>query len=321
MSDSRGTHPLRVSVIVASFTLLIAANSAHGQVKIETPTKNGVVAAPSLLVTGTVVSSKRNIGVTVNEVAAFVDLAHAGTKSDPFRWTAVLDAPAGSVKLKARLHRGDQVGQADDGDAAAAVVHVEFAPSAKTLVLEPGTASGVTPLDVTFSATFDRPDEVVRFEIDYDGDGTWEQTAPSIPEDLVMRYATPGIRIATARVTRRDGTVSTATSVIHAQTYQTENALVKEAWSGFRRSLASGNVDAAMSWFVADSVRDKYRRPLETIQPSLPAFAEGIATIDAIWIRAGMAHYLGTRMENGRTMGYHVYFARDAKGLWKVLQF
>jgi hypothetical protein len=30
---------------------------------------------------------------------------------------------------------------------------------------------------------------------------------------------------------------------------------------------------------------------------------------------------LGTRLENGRTMGYHVYFARDAKGLWKVLQF
>ena len=45
------------------------------------------------------------------------------------------------------------------------------------------------------------------------------------------------------------------------------------------------------------------------------------ATIDAIWIRAGMAHDLGTRLENGRTMGYHVYFARDAKGLWKVLQF
>jgi hypothetical protein len=321
MSESGGTRAPRVSAFVVGLAALAVVDSVHGQVKIDTPVKNSVVAAPSLLVTGTVVSSKRYIGVTVNDVAAFVDLAHTGTKNDPFRWTAVLDVPAGPVKLKARLHRGDQVGQADDGDAGAAVVHVDFAPVAKTLVLEPGTASGITPLDVTFSATFDRPDEVARFEIDYDGDGTWDQTATSIPEDLVMRYATPGIRIATARVTREDGTVSTATSVIHAQTYQTENALVKEVWSGFRRSLASGNVDAVMPWFAADSVREKYRRPLETIQATLPAFAEGIASIDAIWIRAGMAHYLSTRVENGRTTGYHVYFARDAKGLWKVLQF
>jgi hypothetical protein len=321
MSDSRGMRSLRVFAVVVCLAALVVVNSAHGQVKIDTPVKNSVVAAPSLLVTGTVVSSRRNIGVTVNDVAAFVNLAHAGTKNDPFRWTAVLDAPAGPVKLKARLHRGDQAGQADDGDTGAAVVHVDFAPVTNTLVLEPATASGVTPLDVTFSARFDRPDEVARFEIDYDGDGTWDETAASIPENLVMRYATPGIRLATARVTREDGTVSTATNVIHAQRYQVENALVKEVWSGFRRSLATGNVDAVMPWFAADSVREKYRRPLETIQATLPAFAEAIASIDAIWIRAGMAHYLGTRLENGRTMGYHVYFARDAKGLWKVLQF
>lgn len=78
---------------------------------------------------------------------------------------------------------------------------------------------------------------------------------------------------------------------------------------------------ATMTWLVADDVREKYRRPLESIRPRLPAFAERLQSLDAVWIRGDVARYLAIRDEEGRPTGYHVYFGRDADGLWKILEF
>ncbi|HEY0372451.1 MAG TPA: hypothetical protein VGD79_10640 [Thermoanaerobaculia bacterium] len=317
MRQASRADAVRASVLI--LWAVLAAGGADAQIKIDSPAKNAVIATPLVYASGTLVAANRNVGVTVNDVPAILDLEHAGTKNDPFRWSAALQPEPGKVKLKARIHMPGKPGS-DDGEGAS-VVHIDFAPRPSRLILTPVRASGITPFDVTFSAGIDNPADVVRFEIDFDGNGTWDQTAATMPDKLTNRYATPGIRLAAARVTLRDGSTASATTIVHAQTFKTTNALLKQVWAGFRQSLASGNVEAVMPWFAADSVRDKYRRPLETIRASLLSFAAGIQTLDAIWIRNDAAHYLATRVENGRPTGYHVYFTRDATGLWKVLQF
>jgi len=315
---------LRLVCVLAMLLTIRGLEAAEaGQVKIDAPALNALIAAPSIHVSGTVIARTRNLGVTVNDVAARLDLDHAGTKNDPFRWFAEVDSPAGRVKLKARLHFPGTAGgnEGDESNGGASTRHVQFVRVPETVRLETSPSSGIVPLDVTFALRMDRPGEVVRFEVDTDGNGTWDRTATSVPDDLVVRYSTPGIRLVTARVTMQDGSTASAVTAISAQSFQTMNALLKEVWSGFRQSLASGDVDAALRWFAADSVREKYRRPLTQIRSSLPAFAGGIGTIDAVWIRGDVARYLASRVENGRPTGYHVYFGRNANGLWQIVQF
>ena len=118
-----------------------------------------------------------------------------------------------------------------------------------------------------------------------------------------------------------DGTTATATQVIHAQSFTTTNALLKEIWTGFRQSLGKKDVDSALQWLASDDVRAKYRSRLTLIKTSLPAFAAGMADLKPLWFHDDVAHYLMARTEDGRLKGYHVYFARDRNGLWKIVQF
>lgn len=315
--------------VVCALVVLLAIRSVHaddagGQVKIDSPRDNAVITAASIQVSGTVIARTRDLGVTVNDVAARLDLDHAGTKGDPFRWFAEVEAPAGRVKLKARLRfpeRGDG-DEGDDNGGGASTLHVQFVPVPRRIRLEASPSSGIAPLDVTFAVRTDPADEIGRFELDYDGNGSWDLTADSIPDDgLVFRYSASGIRLPIARVTMKDGTVATATAVIHAQSFTTTNALLKDVWSGFGQSLAKKDVDAALEWLAGGAARDKYRSRLTLIRASLPQFATGIRTLHSVWIREDVAHYLMTRTEDGRLKGYHVYFTRDANGLWKIVQF
>jgi len=304
-------------VLIAS---VLCAVDSHAQVKIELPAVNAVVIGSSIPVSGTLVARTRNVGVTVNDVAARLDLEHAGTKSDPFRWYAEVDAPAGRVKLKARSHSSTTGNGADEGGAS--TVHVHFQPSPKVVALTPSPASGVAPLDVTLAVRTDPADEITHFALDFQGDGSWDVTGESLPEeDSVFRFATPGIWFPVVRVTMRSGAVVTATSPIHVQSFGTVNAIVKEVWNGFGQSLSKRDINGSLNWLASDGVRDKYRSRLTLIRDSLPQFAGGIRTIHPVWILDETAHYLMTRTENGRLKGYHVYFARDASGLWKIVQF
>jgi hypothetical protein len=259
--------------------------------------------------------------VIVNDVAARVDLDHAGTKNDPFRWLADVDAPAGRVKLKARLQvPGSSEGS--DTNGGASTVHVQFAPVPRRFTLEAAPFSGIAPLDVTFRLRTDPANAIARVDLDYDGNGSWDATAAAVPDDgFGFRYAVAGLRRPVARVTMTDGTVATATVIVQAQSFGTVNAVLNEIWSGFTQSLAERNVDAALQWLAGDTVRDKYRSRLTLIRSTLPELAAGMRTVHPVAIGDDVAHYLLTRTEAGRTKGYHVYFARDPNGLWKIVQF
>ena len=105
------------------------------------------------------------------------------------------------------------------------------------------------------------------------------------------------------------------------QSFATMNALLKAVWRGFGDKLAARDVEGALRFFAGVSSLEKYRQAISAIHHRLPEFANGLQTLDAIWIRNGAAHYLLRRTEDGRVRGYHVYFARNESGLWKIVQF
>ncbi|HYR27606.1 MAG TPA: hypothetical protein VEU30_04030, partial [Thermoanaerobaculia bacterium] len=105
------------------------------------------------------------------------------------------------------------------------------------------------------------------------------------------------------------------------QSFASMDRLLRSVWSGFVDVLAAGDPDASLEWLAGEATRAKYRGPLRLIEARLPELAASLRTLYAVSIGGDTAHYLVTRPEEGRTFGYHVYFARDARGLWKVVQF
>ena len=312
---------LVLSIVCVSGAFVSAARADDANLRIDEPERNAIITTSAMYVSGTAMSQTTNFGITVNGFAAEIDLSRAGTKADPFRWSAEVHAPAGRVKLKARFHResGSDDEKDTDDESSASVRHVQFSPPAASLRLLANPPGGVAPLAVEFSILSDATD-TTKFEADLNGDGLYETTSARIPEQLAFTYTTPGIRRASVRLTRSDGSIATAYAAITAQSFSAIDTLLKAVWHGFRQDLANRRIDAAMA-HLSPGARPEYERAFNLIRPSLPSFAAGLNTIEPVWIRGSAAHYLLTRMEEGRLRGYQVYFVRDGDGLWRIAQF
>ena len=164
------------------------AADAGSQVKIEFPEANTIIASSAIHVSGTAVARSRDIGIVINGVVAEIDLDHSGTIHDPYRWFAAIDADPGRVKLKARLKtpetedRDEDEGSSEtDGSGPASVRFVDFAPSKHYARIKASPGTGLAPLAVRFDLDSVLTGDVALFEIDYDGDGHFDLTAPAIP--------------------------------------------------------------------------------------------------------------------------------------------
>lgn len=208
-----------------------------------------------------------------------------------------------------------------DGSGPSSVRFVDYVPADQYVRLKASPRSGLSPLAVQFTLDLVLTGDIIRFDIDYDGDGSFDLSSPSVPEQLSFTYTSPGLRLVTARLTMADGSAITSTTAVVAQSFATMNALLKTVWRGFVDALAARDIEGALHFFGGSPSGEKYRAPMTTIRDTLPEFARGLRTLDPIWIRDGAAHYLLRRPEEGRVRGYHIYFARNENGLWKIVQF
>ena len=313
-------QPSRIRFLCAVAFVAAATASSYAQpITITAPAKNATIATSAIHVSGTVVSKTRQIGVVVNGFRAELDVDHAGTAKDPFRWFATVHAGGGRVKLKARLLKpGDAPGDNDDANGAASTIHVEHVPGPPVALL-PSNSGGVVPLRVVFAVRHDLP-SVTRFEADLDGNGSYEHVAAAVPESLEHTYTTPGLVIPAVRLTAADGSVLIARAGITPQSFVTMNRLLKDLWSGFTGALSRGDVAAGLQYFADGAPREKYAPVLELIRPSVKEFAGRIQEVAPLSIGGDVAYYLLIRREDGVANGHYVYFSRDRNGLWKIVQ-
>lgn len=308
--DARGESGAMVRVALAR---LLDANACGPRVLFSSPSERAVVADSSILVTGTAVGAP-NLGISVNGQAAEVDPSHAGTPDDPFAWTAVIGATPGPVTLRA-------IATDANGAETQASREIVFSPRPGRLLLLPSHSSGPAPLTVLFNVRVDLDEPVVLYELDLDGDGAFESSSAEIPDRPTFTYEQPGTRTATLRIRMQDGSARSTSTPIVVQSFFALNKLIQLQWSRFADSLAATDIGAALAQLADDSTRRKYADAFRLIQSSLPRFAAGIRTIKPVWITGKAAHYLMTRLEDGQLHAYHVYFVRDASGVWKVAQF
>jgi hypothetical protein len=296
-------------VLTLSVGRLVGGNACGPVVTFTAPAENELVTESNLLVTGTVAGSP-DTGVRVNQTIADLDLNHAGTADDPFRWAAIVPATPGPFELHA-------VATDANGARGEARRNIVYAPQQTALSLRPSVRSGLAPLAVIFEIeTFD---ELERVEADLDGDGVYEIDGPAGTE-LRHTFEAPGTYISRLRVRSSEGEVLQASAAVVVQTFAVQNQLLRRQWQRFTDALAASDIERALGQLTG-SARRKYEPGLRLITPTLPSFAEGLRRLHPVWIGPDAAHYILTRDEDGVERGYYVYFVRDPDGVWKVVQF
>lgn len=315
---------LRLCALICVFWNVVStdgqARTADGvdcksiSVAFQSPEPEVWITSQSIVVRGTS-SGPAQMGVSVNGVAAILDLSHAGTAADPFRWVATIrPAEPGMVLLRAKA-------TVPDCAAYETVRPVAYRPLPRGVELRAYPSSGAAPLDVELQ--LDGPPtrlrSIKRYEMDWDGDGKFESTAEAMPAATLFEL--PGIREARVQITDGEGQTEVLTVPVAVESFESVNRLLQELWREFTDALKREDIEGALALMLDDATRAKYRGPLRLIRPTLAVFASEIGTIDAVYIRGGVGHYILTRRIKGETFGYPVYFQRRADGIWRLVQF
>jgi hypothetical protein len=302
----------RGSFAVVTFGRLSDESACGLRVTIESPVEGATITSSALFAFGTATGTKDE-GVMVNGQPADLDLAHAGTPGDPFRWSSRVDLNAGPATITAVLRNG--AGQ----NASVADRHVTYAPDENGLALIPNMSAEVTPATIEFEIR-NAPVALARLEVDLDGDGIYERLFSSIPP-LTATYNTPGLKRPSIRVTDANGIVTTATTFVVMNDFGTLDTLIQQRWTDFRNALQRQDVLAAMTYFASDAPQAKYERALNLLFSHLSEVAAHLNGILPVTIRPEYATYLITRNEGSLTAGYYIYFVRDTDGVWRIEQF
>lgn len=282
------------------------------RIKFTAPAQNADIVSSTIAAAGTV-TGPRGVGVTVNGLPAEIELTHAGTDEDPFLWFADVPAVAGQVTLTATA-------TAPSGATAEAARDVLLLPHPTAVQLESFPRSGPAPLPVRLHVAPPNPAEVVRYEVDFDGDGVNEIAAAELPSDVSFTYSAAGHFRVTLRCVLQNGSTSVASTHVLVHPFDAVDAMLRSSWSRFSTALAARDMEKALRE-LSPSAREKYEPALRTIGSALPAYVASISGFDPVWIHDRAAHYLLRRTIDGRTLGYHVYFTRGGDGVWRLTQF
>lgn len=281
---------------------------------IDSPQTSDVFRQSSIVVRGTA-EGPRDLGVAVNGTAAQVDLTHAGTPADPFPWIATVKVPQGAVTLQAAA---SSVSAREPAEASVAVFVESPDGRAEIAAFPP---SGPPPLDVAFSIVTRQARNIARVELDLDGDGVFERSSTTIPENVTFQYNGYGIHEPKVRVTDTSGEVSETSAAVTVESWAQIDAVIQQRWQSFVSFLAVGDIEKALRLLAGERERAKYRPALTAMITDLPRIAADMRTIRPVSLSGGVAHYLLTRTIDGRVHGFRVYFARANDGQWKLVQF
>ena len=249
------------------------------EVQITSPNNNATVNLSSVMVKGNVRHNVPEVGVTVNGVIAQVYGEEFTANHVPIieGWNTIT---AKAINT--------------DGNSVQATIQIYAQPSAQYINLSSSIESGLSPLEITIKVDTYLANPIASSSITYSG-----PSAPTIttinPAEYKSLMTTEGIYAYTITITDTQGNRyedSIAISVLNRTEMDT---LLKTKWEGMKTALINGDIEGALTYFVAGR-KDKYRQIFTAMGDTVNPILATISQIEPYTIEDGVAQYDAIRI-------------------------
>ena len=272
------------------------------QVTLVEPAPGATVLAGLRLVRGAVAAGGREIGVTVNGVAAAV---HGNT----FAAFVPVSAATTNLQIVTTTAAGTTASQE-------VPVTVASAPDSPFVFLA-SPWSGVAPLTVSFTLLGVSAPATV--EADFDGNGRVDYTGQRL-EGQAFTYAQPGLYFPLVAVTDAQGQRTTVPAVIQVFDRAVLDTLLKAKWASMKDALRRGDIPQALT-HVAVRSRTRYQQAFTTLIPDLPTVDSILSDLTFIRVRGLETIFEMNRTDAAILKSFEVRFQVDSDGLWRLRSF
>jgi PKD repeat protein len=289
---------------------LVSTSAPVGVTVLPTPltvselTDGATVTEGSLLVSGTV-SAPPNSGILVNGVLALQDGAgHFYANGVP------LNPGANTLAVTLTTADGLQYTQS---------LTVNYTPPANAATITANPVQGMAPLVTTFTVTPANGATVQKVDIDYNDDGSIDNTVTFTPTttSFALTYATPGTYRLKLIATDSQAAVTSKVFVVQAIDEVQLDGMLQNIWSGLGAALAAGDKTRALSYFNSQS-QAKYAPVFDALQSDLPAIVASFSAPQLTSLTETIGEYAVTRGNNGATQLYLINFMLDFDGVWRI---
>ena len=277
------------------------------EITITSPSDGDTVNLSKTMVKGTITSVTRDIGITINGIVAEI----IGNN-----WIA------NNIPLTIGSNTITAVATDSNGNTASKAIAVTTNSNTQFVTLSSNVTSGISPLQVVFAVSTSNfiPS---TYQMDFDGDGVVDYTGTTL-DGISFTYTIEGVFY--PKVTVSDGQSNTYSDTIAITVLSKPeiDTLLTGKWDGMKKSLASNDINEALSNFMEES-RALYSDIFNALQTQLPQIVQGMQDIQLVYLKNGFAKYRMRKNElyGGQilTITYYVYFAVDTKGVWKIYKF
>jgi PKD repeat protein len=271
-------------------------------ITITSPTDGETINRAKIIVKGTINSSTKDVGITVNGIIA-------ETTGDS--WIA------NNIPLSIGSNTITVIATDSFGNTVSKAITVNTNDTTQFVELSANIISGIPPLQVYFSvSTSFTP---VSYQMDFDGDGVIDYNGATF-DSIRYTYTSEGIFSPKVTVTDDQGNLYSDAIAITVLSKSELDALLRSKWDGMRDKLLSGDIEAALS-FVDETSKQDYRDLFNVLSSMLPTIVQDMTDIQFIEYVKDTAIYDIQTIRNGITYSFQLLFTKDSNGIWRINSF
>lgn len=206
-----------------------------------------------------------------------------------------------------------------EGNKFQASSHVYGVAAANYVTLSSSTESGLSPLDVDFSA-----DKILHNPVSSASLACSGPTNPEVKQINITSYsatlAEPGLYECTITITDNINNTYTGTAFVNVLSKEEMEAFFRSKWEGMTSELVNGHIENALKYF-AGGQESKYKPGLEKNVSRFPSMFSADIGFNLVSIFDDTSECESLAIENEKVYSYPVMFVKDENGLWKIRQF
>lgn len=268
--------------------------------EITSPVNGATVRGNTLLVSG-FLEAPVNTGVTVNGVVADIS-GSSGTRI----FNARIPIQAGTNSVQA-------VAQFQDGRTLSRSISVDRSGPAP-FEIDVTPAAGLLPLQVKLTVVNPNGLNISSVQIDWDGNGSWDQSLTAAPYSSTQTYSLAGSFRAVVKVIQGDGAEYSETVALTIYDVGEINAIAHGVWVGLRQALTAGDQTSALTAISPES-RDLYA---QLFGYGMASVANEVTDIHLGQLTTGTAEYFVLNVHHGITRVFVIRFVKDSDGTWRI---